>query len=129
MYIFEEDKEYLIGDGLLLLIVSVFTVMLHVYNQKLHEIQMLYENPISQAFAIAAEPYYYYYLIAGFVFIILLIGTPVFCKKKSCNLLSLCIIIFINLIMLIILLIVFWNPVLAAFATTLAIGALLTIAK
>lgn len=119
MYSFEEDKKYLIVDGLLIIIVSAFTAMLHLYNQKLYEIQLLYENSLSQTFAIVQEPDYFYYLIAGFVFIVLLIGAPVFCRKSRCNLLSICIIIFINLIMLIILLVVFWNPVLATFAAFL----------
>lgn len=114
------NKCYLIGELIVMLVTLFFIFKLNSYNKILHDIQSIYNNKIQQTLEVAKEPNYFNYLILGFIFILLLVGyTILIFKARIGN--EFWIIMLMNSILLIALLIVFWNPVLATFATLLIV--------
>ncbi|MFD2387667.1 hypothetical protein [Enterococcus rivorum] len=74
----EENKFYLIIEGIICLVTAYFIWKLEQYNQLLHEIQVRYPNMIQQTMEIAGEPNYFKYLLGGAFFIGLLIVYTIF---------------------------------------------------
>lgn len=124
----EEYRGYFIGEGIVVLLVGIFTFKLYKYNQILHEIQERFPNMIQQTIEIAQETNYINYLSGGFFFVFILIGYTVLVFKARLGMSGL-VILCINFVLLVVLLIIFWNPVLATFACLLLGGGIAIIAS
>jgi len=115
------EKLYFIGQGIIFVATTIFIVFLRRYNRSLAEIQEMYDSPLLRAWRIMEDPYYLRYLIAGLFFIVLLISFAIKSFKVAIEDTPILLInVLVSLILLIILLVVFWNPIL----TTLAVIAL-----
>ncbi|EHQ8840317.1 TPA: hypothetical protein I0F66_RS10045 [Enterococcus faecalis] len=123
-----EHKWYYISESAISGATIWFICMLKAYNQVLYEIQEQYTNKIQQTLEIAAEPQYFTYLLAGGFFIVLLVAFTVYTIKKLFNVHAL-IIFIVNLVILQVLLVTFWNPVLATFAMLLIGGGIFVLAN
>lgn len=122
------NKGYFIGEFLLIITTVVFTIKLNSYNKILSSIQSRYDNKIQQALEVASHPDYFTYFLLGIIFIALLVWYTVFTfKAKIGN--EILIVALINLILLIVLLIVFWNPIVTTFAVLLISGGVCMIAN
>lgn len=126
----EGKKGYMIGEGIVVVATLFFIMKLHKYNQVLHEIQKNYDNNIQKTIQIASEPNYFNYLLGGAFFIAVLVGYTLFIFKSGSSLEGIgWVLSLINICLLIILLVVFWNPVLATFAALLLGGGLFALAN
>ncbi|MGL9921167.1 hypothetical protein [Enterococcus sp. DIV1758] len=123
-----EHKWYYISESAIAGATIWFIFMLKAYNQVLYQIQEQYANKIQQTIEIAAEPQYFTYLLTGGFFIVLLVAFTVYTVKKLFNVHAL-IIILVNLVILQVLLVTFWNPVLATFAMLLIGGGMFVLAN
>lgn len=112
------NKAYLIGELLVIVGTIYFIFKLNIYNKILNDIQDKSDNKIQQTLEIVSEPAYFTYLLWGVFFIALLIGYTVFILKSNIGSDRWKVTI-VNAIVLIVLLIVLWNPVLATFAALL----------
>lgn len=123
-----DNKKYFIGEFIVMIGTIVFIFKLNSYNKILQDIQNKYDNKIQQVLQIASEPDYFKYLLGGFIFILLLVLYTVYVfKAKIGN--EIFIIALINIILLIILIIVFWNPIITTFAVLLISGGVFIIAN
>lgn len=106
-------------EAILIFLTVQFIIKLNNYSQILHLIQEKYSEDswfnIQMAIEIASEPSYFKYLIKGFLFIVLLVIYPYILFKFNRSIDTIFIVL-INLTLLIILLVVFCNPILTSFA-------------
>lgn len=123
-----DNKGYFICEILVGIATLIFTIKLNSYNEILKSIQCKYDNEIEQALGIASHPDYFNYFLWGIIFIALLIGYTIFIFKSRIGSEAL-IIFIINFVLLIVLLIIFWNPILTTFAILLLGGGIFTIAN
>lgn len=114
-------KLYYLLELVVMAITIRFIWILHVYNQLIYIIRINYSDQVIQTLKVMSEPHYFNYLLGGGFFIFLLVVFTLFVIKTKIGING-GIFLGINLILLIILLITFWNPVLATFAILLIGG-------
>lgn len=93
-----------------------YIIALAFYKRWLHsQYDVMNGSLIERAFATAGKPWYWFFLLAGFAFIILLVcmGVHLFRKDKSVlgNLVGL----ILNIVLIVILVTVFWDPIFTTF--------------
>ena len=94
----------------------VYIIALAFYKHWLHsQYDVMNGSLIERAFATAGKPWYWFFLLTGFAFIILLVcmGVHLFRKDKSVlgNLVGL----ILNIVLIVILVTVFWDPIFPTF--------------
>jgi putative ABC transporter, permease protein len=119
-------KGYQIVEIILVIISLVFLFKLYNYKQYLTE--KIIEKKfglIKEAILIVKEPYYFHYLICGIGILIMLMGFIYYCiRYEQDSGLSLVIIVIFNIILTIIVLWVFWSPILTTLCIIGVIGLL-----
>lgn len=122
-----EYKWYYFFEVLVVGITIWFICRLKDYNQVLYNIQERYPSKIQQTFEIAAEPNYFNFLLGGGFFILLLVLFTFFILKMKIEINGV-IFLFVNFILLLVLLVTFWNPILTTFAMLLIGGTVFVMA-
>ena len=119
-------KGYQIVEIILVIISLVFLFKLYNYKQYLTE--KIIEKKfglIKEAILIVKEPYYFHYLICRIGILIMLMGFIYYCiRYEQDSGLSLVIIVIFNIILTIIVLWVFWSPILTTLCIIGVIGLL-----
>jgi len=116
-----DDKKIILGvNGILEFITVIFIIFLRRYSMELLFIQAQYENKIEQALNVIREPRYLNYLVGGLVFAALLIAASVWNFKKigESGVVSIVMMV-VNIVVLVVLGIAFWNPIFTALLTVL----------
>lgn len=126
-YNLKEYKSYWICEGIIIFGTICFIFKLNSYNKILFEIQSQYSNDIIKALEVVREPFYFNYLLFGGLVIAILIGYIMLVLKRL-RWVSIPIIV-INIILLIVFFIVYWNPILAIFAVLLSVCGLFGVAS
>ncbi|MGU8438675.1 hypothetical protein [Clostridium perfringens] len=124
---YRENKAYWIFEFIIFIGTIFFILKLNSYNKILIEIQSRYTNKIIKAIEVSKEPSYFYYLLSGGAVIAILIGYIFFVFNKIHK--ESIFIVLINIILLIVFFRVYWNPILATFATLLVIGGIFGMAN
>ena len=96
-----------------------YIIALAFYKHWLHsQYDVMNGSLIERAFATAGKPWYWFFLLTGFAFIILLVcmGVHLFRKDKSVlgNLVGL----ILNIVLIVILVTVFWDPIFTTFVVS-----------
>lgn len=121
--------EYSIGEIFIAVITIIYIYYLSKYKLILIEIQQYHVGKLDQAFAVAQEPSYFNYFFGGILLIIVLVGFSFVHIKCGKTLLNKLIISLINLLLLIVLIYVFWNPILTSFAVILCCGGIFSMSQ
>jgi|GEM_PF-2344597 hypothetical protein len=119
-------KGYQIVDVILVIISIYFLYKLYNYKEYLSDKILVKEYGwLKEAFLIVQEPDYFYYLIGGLVVLIMLIGFIYYCINYEQDPgIELVVVVGLNIILTIIVLFVFWSPILTTLCIIGIIGLL-----
>lgn len=107
-------KGYQIADVVLVIISIYFLYKLYNYKEYLSEKILVKEHGwLKEAFLIVQEPDYFNYLLCGLVVLAMLIGFIYYCIKYEQDPgIELVVVVGLNIILTVIILFVFWSPIL-----------------
>lgn len=107
-------KSYQIADVVLVIISIYFLYKLYNYKEYLSEKILVKEYGwLKEAFLIVQEPDYFNYLLCGLVVLAMLIGFIYYCIKYEQDPgIELVVVVGLNIILTVIILFVFWSPIL-----------------
>ena len=107
-------KGYQIADVVLVIISIYFLYKLYNYKEYLSEKILVKEYGwLKEAFLIVQEPDYFNYLLCGLVVLAMLIGFIYYCIKYEQDPgIELVVVVGLNIILTVIILFVFWSPIL-----------------
>lgn len=107
-------KAYQIADVVLVIISIYFLYKLYNYKEYLSEKILVKEYGwLKEAFLIVQEPDYFNYLLCGLVVLAMLIGFIYYCIKYEQDPgIELVVVVGLNIILTVIILFVFWSPIL-----------------
>jgi len=106
------------------IIALIYIFRLWQYNKLLYEVQAQYSSKIEQAFNVIKVSGFFSYLLCGIICASLLIAISVFIFKRRSDigLTPVCVTILGNLLVLIVLIIVFSNPIFTTIVTVITAG-------
>ena len=121
-------KGYQVIELILVIISLVFLYKLYFYKEYLSgNIIIKNYGVIKEAFLILQEPNYFYYLFLGIVVLIMLIWFTYYCiKYERDEDIELVIVVIFNICLTLVVLIVFWSPILTTLCIVGIIGLLVT---
>lgn len=107
-------KGYQIADVVLVIISIYFLYKLYNYKEYLSEKILVKEHGwLKEAFLIVQEPDYFNYLLCGLAILAMLIGFIYYCIKYEQDPgIELVVVVGLNIILTVIILFVFWSPIL-----------------
>ena len=107
-------KGYQIADVVLVIISIYFLYKLYNYKEYLSEKILVKEHGwLKEAFLIVQEPDYFNYLLGGLVVLAMLIGFIYYCINYEQDPgIELVVVVVLNIILTVIILFVFWSPIL-----------------
>lgn len=107
-------KGYQIADVVLVIISIYFLYKLYNYKEYLSEKILVKEHGwLKEAFLIVQEPYYFNYLLGGLAVLAMLIGFIYYCINYEQDPgIELVVVVSLNIILTVIVLFVFWSPIL-----------------
>ena len=107
-------KGYQIADVVLVIISIYFLYKLYNYKEYLSEKILVKEHGwLKEAFLIVQEPDYFNYLLCGLAVLAMLIGFIYYCIKYEQDPgIELVVVVGLNIILTVIILFVFWSPIL-----------------
>ena len=107
-------KGYQISDVVLVIISIYFLYKLYNYKEYLSEKILVKEHGwLKEAFLIVQEPDYFNYLLCGLAVLAMLIGFIYYCIKYEQDPgIELVVVVGLNIILTVIILFVFWSPIL-----------------
>lgn len=121
------NKGYKIVEIVIVLITVWFLCKLYFYKEHLTN-KIIEKNYglLKEAWLILNEPDYFYYLIGGILVLIILIGFVYYCiKYEEDRGLILILVVVLNIMLSIIVLLVFWSPILTTLLVLGVVGLLL----
>jgi TM2 domain-containing membrane protein YozV len=124
-----EWDEFSVGEIFIAVATVIYIIFLNEYKLKLLEIQKMYTGTIDQAFAVTTDPDYFNYFFLGLGIIVVLIGFSILHIKMGTDTFKKIVITLINVVLLVILLRVFMDPIVTSFAVVLACGGLFALSQ
>lgn len=119
-------KGYQVLELILVIVTLIFLYKLYFYKEYLSE-NIITKNygVIKEAVLIVQEPNYFIYLLLGIIVLAILIGFTYYCiKYERDEDIELVIVVVFNIILTIIVLLVFWSPILTTLCVVVIMGLL-----
>lgn len=119
-------KGYQVLELILVIVTLIFLYKLYFYKEYLSE-NIITKNygVIKEAVLIVQEPNYFTYLLLGIIVLAILIGFTYYCiKYERDEDIELVIVVVFNIILTIIVLLVFWSPILTTLCVVVIMGLL-----